>query len=87
MADYEKYPNSGILGKNDKMREGKQDPPYRGSCGIDGEEYWLSAWIKESKDGNKFFSLSFRNKKDDKAKPAAKKAAPKQEEAEDDIPF
>ncbi len=54
---------SGILGKNDRQREGKNDPGYQGSCTINGVAYWISAWLKDGTEGRgKFFSLSFRPK-------------------------
>lgn len=72
--------NRGILSKNDRMREGKNDPPYTGTINIDGQEYWLSAWVKERKESsNKFFSLSV------KPKGPAKSAGPSP--ADDDIPL
>ena len=40
---------------------------------LDGKEYWLSAWVKESSNGNKFFSLSVKpkdSKPNDRAEPA-----------------
>jgi len=77
------YPNSGILGKNKRMREGKNDPPYSGTCEVNGVEYWLAAWVKESKkDGSKFFSLSFTPKEE--SKPAQPQ---QQKDTEDDVPF
>ena len=36
---------------------------------IDGVEYWVSAWVKESKAGNKFFSLSFKPKNEARRDP------------------
>ncbi len=59
--------NSGSLFKNTKMREGKQDPEYTGSINIDGKDYWLDAWIKESKEGKKYFSLRPRAKQQQSA--------------------
>jgi len=75
----------GALFRNDK-KESDDHPDYRGSCEINGTEYWISAWLKVSKAGAKFMSLSFK----DKAEPQAKtkpKASPKQAEFEDSIPF
>ena len=61
MADYDNR-NSGILSKNDR-REKDTHPEYRGSINVDGKDYWLSAWVKERKDGSgKFFSLSVQPK-------------------------
>ena len=48
--------NSGVLFKNDK-KEQEKHPDYKGSIMVDGNEYWLSAWIKEGKTG-KFMGLA-----------------------------
>lgn len=62
--------NRGILSKN-LNKTADNHPEYSGSLNVDGTDYWLSAWIKESsKDGKKFFSLSIKPK--DKPKPKAK---------------
>jgi len=52
----EKRDNSGVLFKNDK-KEQEKHPDYKGSIMVDGNEYWLSAWIKEGKSG-KFMGLA-----------------------------
>ncbi len=49
--------NRGALFKN-KHHERDTDADYRGSVNIDGTEYWLSAWLKTSKAGEKYLSLS-----------------------------
>ena len=71
--------NRGTLGKN-KRREKDTHPEYTGKLNVDGREYWLSGWVKES-NGEKFFSLSVKPKED-----AAPKPAP-QADINDDIPF
>lgn len=51
--------NSGALFRNDR-RKNDRAPEYTGKCDIGGKEFWISAWVKESKNtGKKFFSLSF----------------------------
>jgi len=50
--------NSGVLFKNDKEGNPKR-PDYKGHGEIQGVEYWLSAWVKESQNGKKYMSLSF----------------------------
>jgi uncharacterized protein (DUF736 family) len=51
--------NSGVLFKNDKGNNPKR-PDYRGTGNWQGQEFNISAWIKESKkDGSKFFSFRF----------------------------
>jgi len=53
---YVQKENSGALFKNDK--EGKENrPDYRGDININGTNYWISAWLKDGKNG-KFLSLS-----------------------------
>jgi hypothetical protein len=52
----EKRDNSGVLFKNDK-KENEKHPDYKGNIMVDGNEYWLSAWIKEGKTG-KFMGLA-----------------------------
>jgi len=51
----------GALFKNNKRTEERQ-PQYTGNVQVEGREYWLSAWVKESKTGTKFFSLSLTPK-------------------------
>jgi uncharacterized protein (DUF736 family) len=77
MAEYDNT-NQGALFKNDK-KESEKHPDYRGSINVDGTDFWLSAWIKESKKGGKFMSLSV----------TAKDGKPKGKQDDDgsDIPF
>ena len=50
--------NRGVLFKNDK-KEKETHSDYNGSWTDDnGKEYWLNCWIKTSKNGRKFLSLS-----------------------------
>ena len=73
--------NSGVLFRNDK-KETPNHPDYKGSINVDGTDYWLSAWIKVSKDGAKFMSLSVKNKNADASLQPKKKVV-----YEDDAPF
>ena len=57
-------------------------PEYSGSINVNGTEYWLSAWIKESKNtGKKFFSMSIRPKEQQRQM----KAKPKNDDMGDDL--
>jgi hypothetical protein len=76
-----KKDNSGVLFRNDKKETGNQ-PDYKGNITVGGQEYWLSAWIKEGKSG-KFMGLAVNPK--DAQPPAANPR--KATFAEDDIPF
>lgn len=53
--------NRGALFKNTK-KEDERHADYNGSVNVDGKEYWLNAWINESKDGKKYMSLSVKPK-------------------------
>jgi hypothetical protein len=46
----DKKDNSGVLFKNDK-KESEKHPDYKGNITVGGQDYWLSAWIKEGKSG------------------------------------
>jgi hypothetical protein len=61
MTDYDNT-NKGVLFKNDR-KEKETQPDYKGSVNISGQDFWLSAWIKEGKNG-KFMSLSVQDKTD-----------------------
>lgn len=60
MPEYDNT-NTGALFKNDK-KETDKHPDYKGSVNANGREYWLSAWLKTSKKGTKFMSLSLSPK-------------------------
>ena len=74
---------SGVLFKNDKEGNEKRSD-YKGSIQIEGVEYWLSAWIKEGKNG-KFMSLKAEAKKS--AQEAYKQADKPVQDFDDEIPF
>jgi hypothetical protein len=53
--------NRGALFKA-KNKPTDSHPDYSGKINVDGTEFWLSAWIKESKEGEKYMSLSVQPK-------------------------
>ena len=72
----------GALFKNHD-KESDDHPDYRGQINVDGTEYWLSAWLKESKKGEKYMSLAVKLKET-----APKKSQrPSHETDDDQIPF
>lgn len=73
MPEYDNK-NSGVLFKNSRKTEDKH-PDYTGTyTDGDGNEFFLSAWIKTAKNGAKFMSLSTKPKTD-KPQSAPKQAA------------
>jgi hypothetical protein len=85
---------TGALFRNDKGDNDRR-PDYKGFCEINGQQYWISSWIRDKKDGSgKFMSLRFEAKEQQPApapKPPAKKAAAKPVAgdafADEEIPF
>jgi len=62
--------NTGVLFRNSRKKLSKaglplddieaKKPDHTGEVTVDGRDYWLAAWVKESKDQKqKYFSLSF----------------------------
>ena len=54
--------NRGVLFKNDR-KDSDKHPDYKGKVNVGGQEFWLSAWIKDGAKG-KFMSLSVQPKED-----------------------
>lgn len=60
MADFDNT-NRGALFKNTR-KENEKHADYDGNINVDGHDYWLNAWLKTSKDGKTFMSLSVKRK-------------------------
>jgi hypothetical protein len=80
---YEQKDGQGSLFKNTD-KETEQQADYKGSIKIDGREYWLNSWLRESKGGKKYMSLSAQPKVE---RPAVTKIAPVSKIIDDDIGF
>mgnify|MGYP000047105549 FL=1 len=80
--------NRGVLFKNDR-KEKDTHPDYKGSyTNGDGQEFWLSAWLKKDKNGNTFMSLSTTPKDEvhNKGMQQARQSL-QAKELDDDLPF
>ena len=75
--------NTGALFKA-KEQKTPNHPGYTGTINAGGVEYWLAGWVKEDKNGNKYFSLSLKPKE---ATAQAKPPAQSIHEMKSDIPF
>lgn len=82
--------NRGALFTNDK-KGNLSRPDYTGDMNVEGVEYRLSAWSKQSKGGLEYLSISVQRKDAQGARPAPRPAAkPKVEEEpfkDDEVPF
>lgn len=72
--------NRGALFKNER-KEKETHSDYNGTINVNGEDFYLNAWLKESKAGKKFFSLSVKAKGEVQAKASAP------EISLEDVPF
>ena len=75
--------NSGVLFRSDK-KDSDRAPDYRGNITVAGQDYWLSAWIKEGKSG-KFMGLAV-SPKEPMAKPSERSKATGFDDS-DSMPF
>ena len=79
--------NRGALFRNQKKSTEKH-PEYNGSINVNGVDYWISGWLKESQQGTKYMSLSVNPKEQMEAQQP--KPAPQQQKtpvSTEDIPF
>jgi hypothetical protein len=85
-VSYVQKEGQGSLFKND--REKDTHPDYKGSITINGQEFWLSAWIKEGNKG-KWMSLSAQPKEKQQEAPrrAPARAPAPRDDMDSDIPF
>lgn len=60
--DARSKPNTGAMFKNDRKTKGDNRPDYTGPLDIDGREFWVSGWIKESQGGANYMSIAIRPK-------------------------
>lgn len=78
---------SGALFKN-KQKTTEQHPDYQGRCEINGDTYFISAWINEAKQGKmageKYMKLKFSPPRESEPQSPVRSS---QEELDDDIPF
>ena len=85
---------TGMLFRNDKGDNEKR-PDYKGSCEVNGVQYWISGWVRTAGEnskraGEKFISMKLEPKDQPQAQP--QRAAVQQQPAtvanmDDDIPF
>jgi hypothetical protein len=75
--------NRGVLFSERDKKTKDDDRDYAGTINIEGTEYWLSAWIKTSKAGAKYMSLSVKPKEER----ASSGAGSVKRDMDDYIPF
>jgi len=58
MSGFEQKDNAGAIFKNDKKGNEKA-PDYKGKAVVDGVEKEMALWLKKSKAGASYMSISF----------------------------
>jgi hypothetical protein len=71
---------SGALFRNESKAK-DTDPAYKGSCEINGNQFWLSSWLNQDKNGKTYMKLKF-TAKDGQVVKTTETAIP-----DEDIPF
>jgi hypothetical protein len=85
-VSYQQKDGTGALFVNDR-KETSQHPDRTGTITIGGQDYWLSGWLKSTKDGKKYLSLSARPKVQKNAPAPEAAAGGGEEDPSDDLPF
>jgi hypothetical protein len=83
---YEPKDLTGSLFKNDR-KEKDTHADYRGSALIDGDEYWLDAWINKDRNGNSYMSLKFKLKDTGRVADGRPQPAAFGTDLDDNVPF
>lgn len=78
--------NRGALFKA-KEQPTENHPGYTGSINVNGREYYLSAWLRESDKVGKYFSLSVKANEPAKDAPAKGVTGGKFDDFKGDCPF
>ena len=84
---------TGVLFRNAEKDSAHPNwPDHKGQCEINGEEFWVSAWVKtagqNSKNpGSKFFSLAFTAKEAQGPMTGKSEQQKDPDSGFDDIPF
>ena len=81
---FEKRDNSGAIFKN-RNPKNEKSPPLTGNMMVAGVEYWINAWSKTDKNGEKWISISLSPKNPPAAQ--TQQAQPVVDLDEDSIPF
>jgi len=76
---------TGVLFKKDKGGNEKR-PDYKGSAEIEGVQYWVSAWVRDTAKG-KCLSMKYERKEQQSAPAPAVEPAPELHDAFDDDPL
>jgi uncharacterized protein (DUF736 family) len=77
--------NSGAIFKNDKKQK-ETHPDYKGKINVEGKDFEVALWLKESAKGMKYFSVAISEPyvPEQQVQP---ERAPSGDSVDDDLPF
>src|SRR5262245_43164262 len=81
-AMVEQYDDSNRGALFRELKEKETDRDYSGKLNVAGVDYWISGWLKTSKKGVKYMSLSVKPTNAGQSKPQARR-----DSMDDEIPF
>ncbi len=71
---YEFNEGQGSLFRNKYKQEGSRQPEYNGQAKINGRMMRISAWVRQTQSGEKYFSLSISEPQPQQSAPAPQAA-------------
>lgn len=86
---YEMNDMTATLFKN-KKKESEKHPDRTGTAKINGVDYWMSGWVKQTKDGEQFLSMAFKlkeSKQESKPTQSYSKKDDNNDGFDSDLPF
>ena len=81
--DYDNHNRGALFRNDDKDQNDDKDRDYNGTLDVEGTDYWISGWVRTSKNGKKYLTLSIKPKQD--KPPATNKS--RADDFDDPIPF
>tara|TARA_R100001594_G_scaffold113562_1_gene148441 strand:+ start:58 stop:297 length:240 start_codon:yes stop_codon:yes gene_type:complete len=78
----EQKENTGAIFKNN-YKKAETHPDYKGKMNVDGKDKEVALWVRETKNGEKFFSMAISEPY--KPQPVAEELT--KTEVDDDLPF
>jgi hypothetical protein len=88
MSQYEERDNSGsAFAVQDKRSDTHAD--LSGKVMVDGKKYWINIWKKQSRNGETYLSISFRERMEaSRTEPRREQSpAPRRSDPKDEIPW
>ena len=82
----EQKQNTGAIFKNDK-KTSQNHPDYKGKINVEGKDFDVALWLKESAKGVKYFSVSISEPYVQTTPHVQPERTPTGDSVDDDLPF